>query len=170
LIATKQYGDFVEIVARLRARRPGTRAAIAGEGPLLADLRAQAVRLGVADAIDFLGRRTDIESVYREARVYVLTSRHEGLSIAMSEAMACGLPAVVSDVGELRDVVHDGRNGHVVPVGEVDEFAAHIGGLLADDAAYAAASTAARDGVVAHQSVDRLSLLYRDVLVGGGPA
>jgi glycosyltransferase involved in cell wall biosynthesis len=167
MLPVKRYEDFVAVVARLREIRPGIRAAIAGEGPLLSELRACASRLGVADSIDFLGRRADIEDVYRGGRVYVVTSRHEGLSVAMTEAMACGLPAVVTDVGELRDLVRDGRNGAVLPVGDVEGMAARIDELLGDEARLAAASAAAREDAVAHSGVARLTEVYRHILLGG---
>jgi glycosyltransferase involved in cell wall biosynthesis len=166
LIETKRLTDFVEIVARLRERRPEVRAAIAGVGPLRAELVEEADRRGVSDAIDFLGLRTDIEQVYRAARLFVLTSRYEGLSVAMSEAMACGLPVVVSDVGELRDLVDDGRTGHVAPVGDVDAFVERIGGLLDDERRYAEAAASARAAVVETVSVPKLAEVYRRILVG----
>lgn len=175
LLPNKRVGDFLAVVARLRTARPGLRAAIAGDGPERERLTAEARRLGVADAVDFLGRRADIDEVYRSARVFMLTSGSEGLSIAMSEAMASGLPVVVSDVGDLGDVVHEGRGGYRVPVGDVEGFAARAGGLLDDDALWARMSAAAREDVTAHASVERMTDLYRALLVrntenGGGGA
>lgn len=174
LLPNKRIGDFLAVVARLRATRPGLRAAVAGDGPERDRLAAEARRLGVADAVDFLGRRADIDQVYRSARVFMLTSGSEGLSIAMSEAMASGLPVVVSDVGDLGDVVHEGRGGYRVEPGDVEGFAARVGALLDDDALWARMSAAAREDVTAHASVERMTDLYRALLVrntenvGGG--
>ncbi|HEX6489827.1 MAG TPA: glycosyltransferase family 4 protein [Gaiellaceae bacterium] len=166
LIPTKRLNDFIGIVERLRARRPGLRAAVAGIGPLRDELVAEAERRGLAGSIDFLGFRADIEHVYRSGRVFVLTSRYEGLSVAMTEALASGLPVVVSDVGELRDLVEDGRSGRLLPVGDVAAFAAAIEELLGDERRYEQASAAARKSAVERASVPVLSAVYRRILAG----
>jgi len=167
LIERKRLSDLLAAMARLRERRPDARAAIVGDGPLGPELRREAARLGVADAVDFLGRRPDVEEIYRASRVFVLTSRSEGLSVATAEAMACGLPAVVTDVGDMADLVREGRNGHLVAVGDAGGLAERVGGLLDDADRYAAAAAAAREDAVAHAAVDRLRDLYRDLLVDG---
>lgn len=169
LAPRKRLHDLLAVVARLRATRPDIRAAVAGEGPLRSELAAEAARLGVADAVDFLGRRIDIEAVYRSGRVFVLTSRYEGLSVALSEAMACGLPAVVTDVGDLRDLVREGRNGHLVDVGDQTAMVVRIGALLDDPERYRDASTAARADAVDHAAVERLAAVYRRALVFEAP-
>ena len=65
--------------------------------------------------------------------MFVLASRHEGLSVALSEAMAAGLPAVVTDVGELIDaLVQDGLNGYTYAVGDVTALTALLRRLLED--------------------------------------
>jgi glycosyltransferase involved in cell wall biosynthesis len=167
LIERKRLSDLLAAMARLRERRPDARAAIVGDGPLGPELRRDAARLGVEDAVDFLGRLPDVEEIYRASRVFVLTSRSEGLSVATAEAMACGLPAVVTDVGDMADLVREGRNGHLVRVGDAGGLAERIGALLDDPDRYAAAAAAAREDAVAHSAVDRLRDLYRDLLVDG---
>lgn len=168
LIPRKRLHDLIEVVARLRAERPWVRAAIAGRGPLLDELSALARERGVGDAVDFLGHREDMEDVYRRARVFVLTTRSEGLSVAMSEAMACGVPAVVSDVGDLADLVHEGRNGHLVGVGDVDAFTDRIAGLLDDPDRHRAFARAAREDAVAHSGIEHMTAVYRRILIDTG--
>jgi glycosyltransferase involved in cell wall biosynthesis len=163
-IPRKRLEDFVALVARLRSDRPEIRAAIAGSGPLEAEIRRVAVRAGVGDAIDFLGVVERVEDVYRAGRVFVLTSRHEGLSVAMTEAMACGLPVVVTDVGDLRDLVDAGENGALVPVGDVDALATRTALLLDDDEQWRRASAAARRAVVDRSSVEAVAAVYARIL------
>jgi glycosyltransferase involved in cell wall biosynthesis len=165
LIENKRLEDFIAIVRLLRQSNPGIRAAIAGTGPVEDELKREAERAGVAHAIDFLGLRLDIEDVYRAARLFVLTSVTEGLSVAMTEAMASGLPPVVTDVGDLRDLVDDGRNGHVLPVGDLRGFADRISGLLRDDNHRAAFAQEARRAAVNHAAVAKVSALYRRILL-----
>jgi L-malate glycosyltransferase len=169
LIPRKRLHDFIALVARLRAERPSIRGAIAGGGPLEHELRRAAIGAGVADAVDFLGVRTDIDDVYRAGRLFVLTSRHEGLSVAMTEALACGIPAIVSDVGDLRDLVDDGRNGHLVATGDIDAFARHAAELLRDESRWEAASAAARRAARERASVEAVSAIYRSMLVDPAP-
>lgn len=164
LVPAKRLHDFIAVVARLRSRYPALRAAIAGTGPLEQDLRSEAARRGAADAIDFLGLRPDVEHVYRSGRIFLLTSAFEGVSVALGEALACGLPAVVTDVGDLRDLVVDGRNGYVVGAGDVDALARAVERLLSDRQHYQSAASAARE-VAIRRSIARLSTLYREILL-----
>jgi glycosyltransferase involved in cell wall biosynthesis len=166
LIPRKRPWDFISVVAELRRARPGARAAVVGTGPLLGDLKAQAGRLGVADAVDFLGFRDDPAGLYRSARVFVLCSRHEGLSVAMIEAMASGLPCVATEVGDLSDLVRDGRNGFLVPVGDVRSLAKRAEVLLADESRRTAAAAAAREDAASYAGVPRLTEVYGRLLRG----
>jgi glycosyltransferase involved in cell wall biosynthesis len=133
LIPIKRLGDFLAAVALLRRDHPGLKAAIAGTGPMREELEAEARRLGVEDAVDFLGFVGDVERVYASSRIFMLTSLREGLSIAMTEAMASGLPVIATDVGEARDVIVPGCNGYLVAVGDVEALAARASELLADE-------------------------------------
>lgn len=129
----KQPGQFLEIVALVQRHIPNVRAAMVGDGPLKDMLSARAADLGIEDCVDCVGQLSGAETMLARARVFVLTSRSEGLSIAMLEAMAAGLPVVVADVGELRDVVVNGQTGWLVSPGAIDEYAGRIVALLSDE-------------------------------------
>jgi glycosyltransferase involved in cell wall biosynthesis len=130
LIARKRVDLFLRIVADLRARHPHLRAAILGDGPLRGDLERLAYRLGIGRHVNFLGFREDTERYYRRGRVFVLTSSAEGLSLAMLEAMSCGLPAVVPAVGDLADVVRNGVTGYLIEGDRHEAFVAPLSELL----------------------------------------
>ncbi|MEE9168292.1 MAG: glycosyltransferase family 4 protein, partial [bacterium] len=68
------------------------------------------------------------------SRIFVLTSKSEGLSIAMAEAMAAGTVPVVADVGDLGDLVKNGVNGYLIEPNRIDEYAEKIVQLLQDPA------------------------------------
>jgi len=144
LTEIKQPLQFVEIVAKVKAARPTVRAAVVGDGPLLSSARQLADRLGVSDCIEFMGRRDDVDAIVARAKVFVLTSRSEGLSIALAEAMSRGLPAVVANVGELSALVEDDRTGWLIEPNDIDAYAQRIVGLLDDEARWSAFSQAAR--------------------------
>jgi L-malate glycosyltransferase len=162
----KRIEDVLHAVMLLRLRRPQLRAAIAGTGPLDQALRTQARHLGVDDAVDFLGFVPDIERVYAASRVFVLTSRREGLSIALTEAMACGLPAVVTDVGEARDVLTPGENGYLVEVGDVDALVEHVNRILGDDELRRRMSAAAATTAREVSDRRRIADINRQILLG----
>jgi glycosyltransferase involved in cell wall biosynthesis len=93
----------------------------------------------------------------------VLTSSAEGLSLAMMEAMACGLPAVVPAVGDLGDVIHDGVTGFLVGDGETGRFVAAIGQLLDDEALRRTLGENARATILHGYTVEDGTRLWRDV-------
>jgi glycosyltransferase involved in cell wall biosynthesis len=76
--------------------------------------------------------------------VFVLTSRSEGLALSLMEAMTCGLPAVVPDVGDLGDLVEDGANGFLVPGGDPVVMADRVLRILDGDETWQAFSDRAR--------------------------
>jgi L-malate glycosyltransferase len=144
LVPIKRIELFIESIATLRAIRPQTRAVIVGDGPLRQELSEHARRLGVDDAIMFAGHQDDVRAWLRRARVFVLTSRSEGLALSMMEAMMEGLPAVVPRVGDLGDLVDDGVNGYLIESATSDAFSAHLGQVLSDEPTYRAFSENAR--------------------------
>ena len=121
---------------------------IVGDGPLRQELETLAAALGLGDAVEFAGQRVDVSSILGRSRVFVLTSKTEGLSLALMEAMMAGLPAVVSDVGDLGDLVRHGENGYLVDVQTPDRFAERIAAILKDrrDAGTVRGSGAVGDG------------------------
>jgi glycosyltransferase involved in cell wall biosynthesis len=86
-----------------------------------------------------------IQDYYRAADVFVLTSRREGLPVALLEAMACALPCVASRLpGATDSIISHGENGLLAAVGDVPGFATAIGEVLRDPARAAAIGAAAR--------------------------
>jgi glycosyltransferase involved in cell wall biosynthesis len=101
---------------------------IAGAGPQERELQSLAVQLGV-DA-RFLGERADVAGLLPAFDGFVLSSVVEGLPMALLEAAAAALPAVVTDVGGAREVVLDGRTGFVVRPSDPDALAAALGRVM----------------------------------------
>jgi glycosyltransferase involved in cell wall biosynthesis len=166
LVPEKDLATLVAGWAQAFGGRDDVRLRLVGGGPLEAELKAQAARLGVAGQIEFLGHRDDVEAVLAAAHVGVLPSRIEGLSNTLLEYMACGLPALASRVSGSEDFVVPGRNGWLHDVGDVAAVAAALraAALLPPDE-LAALGRAARADVEAQASlgrvVGRLVELYR---------
>lgn len=168
LIPRKRLEDLLAAAAILKPDRPELRIAIAGRGPLHAELEEEARRLGVDDVVDFLGFVGDVAALYADSSIFVLPSRSEGLSIALCEAMAAGLTVVASDVGEVRDVVVAGVNGELHAVGDVAALAEHLRELLSDPARRATMGAAGRAASVRHCSRERVTAINRKLLLGAG--
>ena len=125
MVWEKNYQTLLEAVVRLRTTHL-VRLVLVGDGPELDALRAMAGELGLTeDDVEFAGRvdQCEIPSYYTEADLFVLSSISETWGLVVNEAMAFGLPVVVSNrVGCSEDLVHDGENGFVFEAGNVDDL------------------------------------------------
>jgi glycosyltransferase involved in cell wall biosynthesis len=160
LTETKQPLQFVEIVRLVSRQRPSVRAVLFGDGPLRDEVGALSRRLGIGKNLELRGRTSEVEPVLSAARVFVLTSRTEGLSIAMAEAMMCGVVPVVANVGDLPDLVRQGETGYLVPPGETEGFARHILSLLDDVGLWKRLSEGAIAAARAQVGIDRVTALW----------
>lgn len=142
LSRVKRVDVLIDAVARLRGP---VRAAIVGDGPDRGELTALAQARGVIDRVDFVGWQQDVHAWLKRSRVFVLTSESEGLSQAMVQAMLCALPVVVSDVGDLGDLVRDGSNGYLVAPASVEAFAQKLDLLCGDEELRRTLGNRARD-------------------------
>jgi glycosyltransferase involved in cell wall biosynthesis len=134
LIHRKRMDVLIEAVARLRDRGISVRTAIVGEGALREELESLVRTRNLADRVEFLGFRDDVEAILNRARVFSLVSEWEGVPFALIEAMCSGLVPVVTDVGTIGDFVREEDNGHLVPVGDAAALAAALERLLVDRA------------------------------------
>lgn len=122
LLGDKGVREYAQAAARVQARHPQARFAMAGwidENPdaISQDELDQWVRSG---AVHFMGRLEDVRPALRECSVYVLPSYREGTPRTVLEAMAVGRPVITTDAPGCRDTVVDGDNGLLVPVKSVD--------------------------------------------------
>lgn len=129
LIERKGQQHLLQALQMVRlAGRPVT-LTLVGTGDHEAALRQQAAQLGIGDQVHFAGcvPHERMPDLYREADIFVLPSYNEGMSIALLEAMACGLPVVVTDTGGTRELL-DG-NGAIVRWADVGALAQAITAL-----------------------------------------
>lgn len=121
--------DAVPLVLR---QVPRARFVIVGQGPLEEDLRRRSSALGLNGAVRFTGFREDAARLASAFDLFVLPSLHEGLPIALLEAMALGRPSVVTSVGGVPEVVVNGEHAVVVPPSQPSALAGAIVELLGD--------------------------------------
>lgn len=157
LVDVKRYDRLLEIVAKLRKTIPGVRVAIVGDGPKESELRNRVSRLGITEHVAFLGQQDDVELLLPRARAFIMTSENEGLSIALMEAMASGLPAIVPAIGELGDLVREGETGVIIDPEDSSASAEKIASLLNDDALRMQVARQARLTALAHASIPEVA-------------
>lgn len=129
----KDHPTLLRAFARVYRNDPLARLVLVGQGSAeepRGGLDRVASDLGVAEAVRFAGVRRDVPRLLQVCDVYVNSSRFEGLSNTILEAMAAGVPVVATDVGGNPELVEDGVNGFLVPAGEEESMAARIGELL----------------------------------------
>lgn len=105
---------------------------VCGVGEKLDELKAQAQALGIADRVRFLGFRTDIKELMQASDVFAMPSYREGLSRAMMEAMAAGLPCVASKIRGNTDLIDEGKGGFLCNPDDVEGFTKAITCLATD--------------------------------------
>jgi glycosyltransferase involved in cell wall biosynthesis len=115
--------DFPTLLKAMAAVSPPARLVIAGDGPLLQNLARMVSRLGLHERVKFLGFEPNVKRWFQAADGFVLSSRWEGLPMALLEAAACALPAVATDVPGSREVVLDGETGTLVPPADASALA-----------------------------------------------
>jgi glycosyltransferase involved in cell wall biosynthesis len=122
----KDQPTLVRGFAQAAAALPDVDLLMVGDGPLRADLEALAAELRVSDRVKFLGIRTDIPDLMRAADAFALTSLSEAASLTLLEAMASGLPAIVTAVGGNPEIVRHEQEGLLFPRGDASACAEAI--------------------------------------------
>ncbi|NLW83429.1 MAG: glycosyltransferase family 4 protein [Phycisphaerae bacterium] len=145
LISRKRIDLQIETLDRLLKNQVDAELNIVGDGNLEAPLRTLAQSLGIADRVHFHGLLDfdQLPAVYRANHLFLMTSQHEGMSNAMLEAMASGLPVITAPCEGVAELID--HNGIVVPQPSPNELAAAIAELLAQPDRYAAMNRAAAD-------------------------
>ncbi|MGW8802267.1 glycosyltransferase [Streptomyces sp. NPDC055775] len=121
---------------------------IHGDGEDEEALKAQSREAGLDDSVQWCGRTADVQGALDGGSIFVMSSRGEGFPLALMEAMAAGLPSVAFDCAPgVREIVSDGRDGLLAPLGSTSELAAHLRTLISDSALRDRMGDAARENV-----------------------
>lgn len=133
LVPIKGLTYLLSAVDRLRrSSKTDFRLLIVGDGPLRATLERQVSDLGLQDKVRFLGWRFDLERVYADLDIVVLSSLNEGTPVCLLEAMAAGKAVVATEVGGVPELVDDGRTGLLVAPRNVEAMVQAIARYAAD--------------------------------------
>ena len=164
----KGHADLLVAMSLVLDRIPGARLLLVGDGPARSSLERQAQALGIAPHVDMLGMVPEGARTLAQMSVFVLPSYVEGMSNALLEAMAAGLPVVATDVGGNAEVVVAGQTGLIVPPRDPGALAEAIRVLIEDPerarAMGAAGRARAMEQFTLQQMIARYQALYAGLL------
>jgi glycosyltransferase involved in cell wall biosynthesis len=135
LVEQKAHRDLIDCMPAVLARHPEAVLVVAGAGPLRDSLWQRVEELGLSGQVRLLGARRDVSALYQMAELFVFPSRYEGLSVALVEALANGLPAVVSDIPQNREIADGVPSVRFVAGRRAEDWTVAIVSALASAAA-----------------------------------
>lgn len=153
---------FVSAAAKVNQAAPNTRFLHVGDGELRPNIEHLRDKLNLAEVLQLAGDQRDVPRWLAAMDIFVLTSQSEGMPNAIMEAMAVGLPCVVTDTGDCRDLVADGQTGFVVPVGDQAALVDRILRLVGDAELRQRMGAAGRERITAYD-VSRMAAQYQDL-------
>lgn len=132
LYKIKRQSDLIQAFSIVHKEHKNSHLVLIGSGAMETALKSLTNSLGLQDFAHFLGSVTDVIPIIKHFSVGVLCSESEGFSNAILEYMACGIPAVCTNVGGNPEIVKDGYNGFLVNVGDVKQMADRIDKILSN--------------------------------------
>jgi len=128
----KDHETLIKSVAFAIQKVENLKLVLVGDGSLKGYLKSLSSELGISDNVVFLGHRSDIAKMLSMLDLFVLTSKREGTSTAIMEAMAMGLPVIATDVGGNPELIQNDYNGLLTPPGEPDTLGKKIIDLISN--------------------------------------
>jgi GalNAc-alpha-(1->4)-GalNAc-alpha-(1->3)-diNAcBac-PP-undecaprenol alpha-1,4-N-acetyl-D-galactosaminyltransferase len=164
LEAVKQLDHVLRAFASIADSFPEWRLAMVGDGSLRDSLKELGDDLGVGSRVEWAGFVVNPEDYLRRAGLFVMASHHEGFPCALQEAMACGLPVLSYDCpGGIREILRDGRDGVLVPPGDIGQLGKAMASLIENPDRRAQLGEAAL-AVRERYSIDRIMQIWEDEL------
>ena len=130
----KRLADWLAVAAEIARRQSAVTFLLVGDGPEMPMVQAKVRELGLEERIRLPGFREDGRRCLGLMDIFLMTSQFEGLPIALLEAMTLGKAVVATEVGGIPEVITDGHEGRLAPVGAIGSLAQHVEALLKDPA------------------------------------
>jgi glycosyltransferase involved in cell wall biosynthesis len=163
LTPAKRYDLLIGAWGRVVQQVPAARLVILGEGELRGDFETMIRGRGLEDSVLLPGVQSDVATWHSAAGLYVSSSDTEGMSNAILEAMASGLPVVATRVSGSEDLIQHENNGLLVPRGDATELASAILRLLDDTSLRQRLGKQARETVLSDFSLPSVAQRYREL-------
>lgn len=163
LSAEKDFPTLLRAVPQIAAAIPGFQLKIVGDGPERDRLASLTKDLGVSRCVEFLGERTDVPELLRDAGFFVSSSLTEGISLTLLEAMAVGLPVVATAVGGNPEIILPGKTGYLVPAANSQAMAEAVVLMCRDQSSWHQMGRTGRDRVGRYFDVHRMASDYEQL-------
>jgi glycosyltransferase involved in cell wall biosynthesis len=164
LNSVKDLGTMLDAFAALAAGGSSlTRLYLVGDGPERTMLEARRQALGLGERVIFLGARSDVSEVLMAADAFVMSSKSEGLPMALLEAMAAGVPCIATDVGGIPDLFGDDR-GLLVPAEDARALAEAMAAITRSPELRQRLVSNASANLVRNYSLDAIANRYLELL------
>lgn len=161
----KGHQRLLDAFAKVAARMPEARLLLVGDGELRQVLMEQCGALGIVEKVHFVGKQQDVAKWLQASDVFVLFSDFEGFPNAVLEGMAAGLPVVCTKVGGIPELVRDGEDGALVPLGDEAAAVEALVSLLGDPVRARAVGQAGRRRVEERFSMEQMVRSWEQGLV-----
>ena len=164
LVYSKAHEILIASMPAVLKRFPNAKVGICGDGVLRSRLEQQIQSLGLSNSVKLLGHSDHVAKFLAGADIFVMPSLWEGLPIALLEAMSAGLPVIATNVEGVEEVVTEGKNGLLVPVGDIRALSDAILRLLADPQLRYKMGIASKKKVLASYTVDQMCEKYLELM------
>ncbi|MFW0780212.1 N-acetyl-alpha-D-glucosaminyl L-malate synthase BshA [Rossellomorea marisflavi] len=163
----KRVKDVVGAFAKIREAVP-SKLLLIGDGPEMGTISSLVKELGIEEYVLFLGKQNNLEELYSISDLKLLLSEKESFGLVALEAMACGVPAIGTDIGGIPEVIEDGVNGFICPLGDLEAVASKAVKALKDGALYEELSRNALETVRTkfhrNRVVDQYESIYKELI------
>ena len=162
----KGHEFLVQAMSNVVSRFPNARVGICGDGPLRSQLQTQIIESGLSNYVKLLGAWENVSPLLASAEIFILPSRWEGLSRALMEAMAAGLPVIATQVDGIKGLITDGVNGLLVPSEKAEALGNSILQLIDNAEMRKRIAAAGQAYVLQVHLVDDMCRKYYDLILG----
>ncbi len=172
LAPEKELPSLIGAFSRVVRQTPHALLVLVGDGPERQGLESQVQHLGMAERVRFCGRQpvAEVRKWLQAGDIFALVSRYEGFPCSLAEAMAAGLPSVVSGIPANAQLIDPGVHGLHAALGDEESIAEAMLELIRDDGLRARMGATARQRVVEHYATDKVAdrydALIREALAG----
>lgn len=163
--------DLLHAFKTVKQKIPNTYLNLIGDGSKRVELEELVQELGVSDAVTFYGRiaQSEIADILKKSHLFVSVSSSDGNNISLNEAMACQCLSVVTDIPANRQWIHDGVNGFLVAVNDVEELANKIELACGNYAEMQASGRALNDSLIEERGIwsnnmKKMELIYHQLI------